>query len=443
VPLIFDAQMKNEIQKHRLIGKSGMRLFYKKGIVKKISFLIITILSLLSVIAILGILANRHIYKVFQRFFYEIPHERTINDVKTAITDYIMSANDYLITGAPEERENSILLEKRIRTALEHCYILARDEEKHLTELVEGDFGKIKKLPDEIFSFNVNVTSDLEQAGKIMKKMDKLAIETRGHVKEMLKIHEDHMAMSLNDTEKRWKSLYCLMIVIDLIILAFILSVFIYNSRYFLYKKTPLMLYFSIVVMFTLIIIVNILVALLLNKKIYVSFRNIIHELPHERIIYEVRSTITEYSLLPCDYFIYPIMLSPELEKRIRTALRNFYNSVREEEIPLIKKIEEDFEKIKHLSYEMSSLGPSLSHSHQFGKIVKKREIAFIEIRVLLEELVKMNNHHQITTRNHAEGAWKSSRPIAVGIYILSVIFILVLGLIFLASLHKESIEEK
>ncbi|MGA1841072.1 MAG: ATP-binding protein [bacterium] len=198
------------------------------GIAPRLYFVILALLAFMLISGVVVFQQNRNVHDAFEKILNEIPHERAIYDAQTTITDYIMPANDYLITGDPKERENNILLEKRVRTALEHCYMLARHEEKHLMELVEEDFGKIKRLSDEIFSFNVPFDRNL--AGQIMKKMDKLAIDSRTHIRELLKMHDMHMASARLDAEKAWERSHRWMSGIFILAVVFGLTLITYIS---------------------------------------------------------------------------------------------------------------------------------------------------------------------------------------------------------------------
>ncbi len=198
------------------------------GIAPRLYFVILALLAFMLISGVVVFRQNRNVHDAFEKILNEIPHERAIYDAQTTITDYIMPANDYLITGDPKERENSVLHEKRVRTALEHCYMLARDEEKHLMDLVEGDFGKIKRLSDEIFSFNVPFDRNL--AGQIMKKMDKLAIDSRTHIRELLKMHDMHMASARLDAEHAWERSHRWMAGIFILAVVFGLTLITYIS---------------------------------------------------------------------------------------------------------------------------------------------------------------------------------------------------------------------
>ncbi|MGA1794757.1 MAG: ATP-binding protein [bacterium] len=178
------------------------RLHKGIGIAPRLYFVILALLAFMLISGMVVYRQNRNVHDAFKKILNEIPHERAIYDAQTAITDYIMPANDYLITGDPVERENSTNLEKKVGKALEHCYMLAREEERHLMELVESDFQKIKRLSDDIFSFNA--VSDQKLAGEIMKRMDKLAIDSRDHIRELLRMHDMHMASARMAAEQAW-----------------------------------------------------------------------------------------------------------------------------------------------------------------------------------------------------------------------------------------------
>lgn len=198
------------------------------GIAPRLYFVIIALLAFMLISGVVVFRQNRNVHDAFEKILNEIPHERAIYDAQTAITDYIMPANDYLITGDPTERENSIFLEKKVGTALNRCYTLAREAEKHLVELVQGDFNKIKRLSDEIFSFNVS--TDRKLAGVIMKKMDKLAIDSRSHIRELLRMHDLHMESARYDAEQAWMSSHRWMAGIFFLALVFGLTLITYIS---------------------------------------------------------------------------------------------------------------------------------------------------------------------------------------------------------------------
>ena len=174
------------------------------GIAPRLFFMIFALLTLMVISSLVAFWRNRTVHDAFEKILYEIPHERAINDVQTAITDYIMPANDYLITADPIEIENRDILEEKVGLAFIECYRLARDAEKPLVKRVEDDFANIKDLSDEIFSFNAS--TDRELAGRIMKKMDKLAIDSRIHVRDLLKMHDLHMESAYYDAEQAWRS---------------------------------------------------------------------------------------------------------------------------------------------------------------------------------------------------------------------------------------------
>jgi len=192
------------LQKDHFTKDSKISQLHKGiGIAPRLYFVILALLAFMLISGVVVFRQNRNVHDAFEKILNEIPHERAIYDAQTAITDHIMPANDYLITSDPKEMENSKVLEKRVGGALDHCYELARPAEKHLVELVETDFLKIKRLSDEIFSFNVG--SDRRMAGEIMKRMDKLAIDSRDHIRELLKMHDQHMLLARLDAEQAWE----------------------------------------------------------------------------------------------------------------------------------------------------------------------------------------------------------------------------------------------
>ncbi|MBN2372391.1 PAS domain-containing protein [bacterium] len=198
--------MKNKVLKNdHFTRQENLPPMHKgPGIAPRLFFMIFALLTLMVISSLVAFWRNRTVHDAFEKILYEIPHERAINDVQTAITDYIMPANDYLITGDPVEILNRDILDEKVRLAFVECYRLARDDETPLVKRVEDDFIKIKNLSDEIFSFNVS--TDRELAGKIMKNMDKLAIDSRIHVRDLLKMHDQHMASASYEAEQAWRS---------------------------------------------------------------------------------------------------------------------------------------------------------------------------------------------------------------------------------------------
>jgi len=173
------------------------------GITLRLFTLILTLLVLMVISHLVSYRQNIKVTTAFENILKEIPHERTIYEVQTAVTDYIMPANDFLITENPEELRRAKILEKRVQGALHRCYALSRQEEMPLINQVGGDFNRIKFLSSKIMSSHV---SQRNVARDMMREMDDMAISTRNHIQELLRLHDDHMALSRNEAEYAWRS---------------------------------------------------------------------------------------------------------------------------------------------------------------------------------------------------------------------------------------------
>lgn len=181
------------------------------GIAPRLFILIFALLSLMVVSSIISYRKYKQVNTAFFKIQKEIPHERAIMNTLIAITDYVMPANDHLITGDPKEFENSKELEIRVSNALKNCIEKSREEEKPYVEKVEQDYLKIQELSDRIFTYKISSPKDLEEAGKVMEQMDDLVITSRRHIKELLKIHDtfmnkfEELAEKASRSANRWK----------------------------------------------------------------------------------------------------------------------------------------------------------------------------------------------------------------------------------------------
>ncbi len=176
------------------------------GIAPRLFFMIFALLSLMVISSLVSYRGNTKVHDAFEKILDEIPHERDINEVQISITDFIMPANDYLITKDPLEKKHSEFLKKYALLALKKCYQNARDDEKPLVVRVEEDFKNIITLSDKIFSLDPHISKELELAVETMEKMDKLAVDTRQHIQELLNMHDNHMKDAKIRAENTWKN---------------------------------------------------------------------------------------------------------------------------------------------------------------------------------------------------------------------------------------------
>ncbi len=137
------------------------------GITLRLFILILTLLLLMVVSHLISYRQNVTVTRSFENILEEIPHQKSIYEIQTAITDYIMPAHDILITGYPAEHEIAIALEKKVLTAFDYCYHLARPIERPFIDKIRKDFDQIRSLSNQIMSSNL---SQREEAGRIMKK---------------------------------------------------------------------------------------------------------------------------------------------------------------------------------------------------------------------------------------------------------------------------------
>ena len=125
----------------------GFRPYSKGfGITLRLFILILTLLLLMVVSHLISYRQNVKVTKSFENILTEVPHQRAIYEIQTAITDYIMPANDILITGDPAEFERAIALEKKVLTAFNYCYQLARPIERPFIDKIRKDFDQIRTL---------------------------------------------------------------------------------------------------------------------------------------------------------------------------------------------------------------------------------------------------------------------------------------------------------
>ncbi|MEW5802337.1 MAG: ATP-binding protein [bacterium] len=181
------------------------------GITLRLFTLILTLLILMVINHLVSYRQNIKVTTAFENILKEIPHERAIYEIQTAITDYIMPANDFLITENPGELKTAKVLERKVQEALNHCYSLSRPQELPMINRIREDFVRIKFLSSKIMSSDV---SQREVAGSMMKEMDNLAVSTRNHIQELVRIHDKHMAKSRNEAEYAWRSANLWMIAI-------------------------------------------------------------------------------------------------------------------------------------------------------------------------------------------------------------------------------------
>ena len=83
------------------------------GISLRLFILILTLLLLMVVSHLISYRQNAKVTKAFENVLKEVPHQRAIYEIQTAITDYIMPANDFLITGDSAEYEKAISSAKK------------------------------------------------------------------------------------------------------------------------------------------------------------------------------------------------------------------------------------------------------------------------------------------------------------------------------------------
>jgi len=192
------------------------------GIAPRLFILIFALLSLMLISSLVTYLKNEKVTIAFEKILKESPHEGLILNTQTAITDYVMPANDYLIHGDPYELENSKKLEIKVEDAILKCMEMAREEEKKYVKMVEDDYYQIKSLSDKIFTYNAAIAAEKKIAESLMEDMDALAIDTRKHINELLKVHDNYMAKIRNRAEFLWHSAHWWMLWI--LILATILG---------------------------------------------------------------------------------------------------------------------------------------------------------------------------------------------------------------------------
>ncbi|MGA1874567.1 MAG: ATP-binding protein [bacterium] len=184
------------------------------GITLRLFTLILALLLLMVISHLVSYRMNVRVTTSFENILKEIPHERAIYEIQTAITDYIMPANDFLITGDPAELKAAATLEKKCLVALDRCDQLARHEERSLIDRVRKDFDQIRFFSNQIMASDVQ---QREVAGKMMKKMDRLAVSTRSHIDELVKMHDLHMNKSRYAAEDAWRTANLWMIAIFII----------------------------------------------------------------------------------------------------------------------------------------------------------------------------------------------------------------------------------
>ncbi|MGA1868548.1 MAG: ATP-binding protein [bacterium] len=192
------------------------------GIAPRLFMLIFALLSLMVVSSLVTYLKNEKVNLAFENILNEFPHERAIKNTQTSITDYLMPANDYLISGDPNEIENSKRLENRVKEDLAWCLEMAREEEIRFVKRIENDFYEIKNLSDKIFSYNPDLVSGKKKAIDMMEEMDALAISTREHIAQLLKVHDAYMKKTSEKADSLWRSAHWWMI--GMLVLATILG---------------------------------------------------------------------------------------------------------------------------------------------------------------------------------------------------------------------------
>ncbi|MEW6379817.1 MAG: ATP-binding protein [bacterium] len=197
------------------------------GITLRLFTLILTLLVLMVVNHLVAYRQNIKVTTAFENILKEIPHERAIYEIQTAITDYIMPANDFLITGNINEHKKAKALEKKVLEALNHCYTLSRPQEIALIDRIREDFVHIQFLSGKIMASDI---TQRQVAGAMMKEMDDLAISTRNHIQELVRMHDEHMANSRNEAEYAWRSANLWMIAIFIMATVISLTVATYIS---------------------------------------------------------------------------------------------------------------------------------------------------------------------------------------------------------------------
>lgn len=184
------------------------------GITIRLFILILALLLLMVVSHLISYRKNVKVTTAFENILKEVPHQRAIYGIQTALTDYIMPANDILITDDPTEHARAIELEQKVLKAFAACKQFARAEEVPFIKRIEQDFEQIRFLSSKIMSSDISTKNF---AAEMMEKMDQLALSTRDHIEELVKIHHQHMSLSREAAEHAWLSAHIWMIAIFMI----------------------------------------------------------------------------------------------------------------------------------------------------------------------------------------------------------------------------------
>lgn len=182
----------------------------------KIFIVLLIFFTQISLLMFVLFMVNRQHEQTIHKQYSELEKMSIVKDLQLALTQMVMPANDYLISGgAPNEPENFKIIDLKTRDLIEKLNISSDTEEKQLLNHIEKQCSKIKEIVLQIFAIP-NTIGNVE-GGRLMEKMDKVADDALRDAEMFYKFVQQ-------DMEKAEIEMRGVKVFFDLTILAGILS---------------------------------------------------------------------------------------------------------------------------------------------------------------------------------------------------------------------------
>lgn len=166
----------------------------KVTIGKKIASIIVVMTVLIGISGIVGIVNIGKVGRNADIILDEANIIDSIQETRVSFQQLLMPANDYLITGSKEERENFEKILQITRKNLSKCaesvlnhehYVEHKINDKEIVNEIEENLLRINKLSQDIF--NMPDASVLKH-GQIMEEMDNITYEAIGELDDLISI---------------------------------------------------------------------------------------------------------------------------------------------------------------------------------------------------------------------------------------------------------------
>lgn len=156
---------------------------------------------------------------------------RLIGDLQLQVDRLLMPANDYLITGNINERDNYARISGKMREILQNLHQQKGNETwQSLFKKVNEDAKKLTEMAGEIFHIKNPVAN--KEAAVLMEKMDAFGDRLVNEVGEYHKVTEEELLKKEEISRLKEKKAYAIFAVVMLISLFSLPLLYIYLSRY-------------------------------------------------------------------------------------------------------------------------------------------------------------------------------------------------------------------